>query len=267
MKNFKLTIEYDGSAYHGWQRQAEAPTVQAEIEHALGTMTRSSVTVIGAGRTDAGVHALAQVANFRSDTRLPPEAILKGLNGLLPADIAIRDCCRVPEGFHARFAAMSKRYRYRILNRAARAAVGRDYAWFIHRPLDTRAMAQATEHLVGRQDFKAFESAGSPRAHTQRDVMHASWMEEKERRLTFQIEADGFLRGMVRNIVGTLVAVGLGKLDPQEMADILASRDRRRAGVTAPARGLFLVEVKYEADRKPDAGLGEKFTLEDGDDR
>jgi len=245
MQNFKLTIEYDGTAYKGWQRQAEEPTVQAEIERALGQMTRANITLIGAGRTDAGVHALGQVANFRCDTRLTPEAILKGLNSLLPPDIAIRDCCRVPQQFHARFAAKSKRYQYCILNRAERAAVGRDYAWFIHRPLNARDMEQAAEPLIGRQDFKAFESVGSPRAHTERNVMHAGWKAEEGRRLTFQIEADGFLRGMVRNIVGTLVAVGLGKLDPQEMGTILASRDRRRAGVTAPARGLFLVEVHY----------------------
>jgi tRNA pseudouridine38-40 synthase len=245
MPNFKLIIEYDGTAYRGWQRQAVGPTVQAEIERAIARMTRTHITLIGAGRTDAGVHALGQAANFRCDTRLTCEAILKGLNSLLPSDIAIRDCCPMPEEFHARFAAISKRYHYHILNRADRAAVGRNYAWFLHRPLDMKAMQQAAGRLLGRQDFKAFESAGSPRAHTQRTVMHADWIAEEDRRLTFRIQADGFLRGMVRNIVGTLVAVGLGKLDPQDMGAILASRDRRRAGVTAPARGLFLVEVHY----------------------
>lgn len=245
MKNFRLTIEYDGTAYNGWQRQAEAPSVQAEIERTLGRMTRSAITLIGAGRTDAGVHALGQVANFRCETRLAPREILKGLNSLLPRDIVIREACGVPEGFHARFAAKSKRYHYRILNRETRAAVGCDYAWFIHRPLDVTAMKAAAGYLIGLQDFKAFESSGSPRAHTRRHVMQAAWVETSDRRLTFQIEADGFLRGMVRNIVGTLVAVGLGKLDPEAMDAILASRDRRCAGVTAPARGLFLVEVKY----------------------
>jgi tRNA pseudouridine38-40 synthase len=229
MNNFKLTIEYDGTAYNGWQRQARAPSVQAELERALGYMTRSTVTMIGAGRTDAGVHALGQVANFRCETGLAPEAIFKGLNSLLPRDIA----------------AKSKRYHYRILNRAARAAVGRDYAWFVHRPLDVTAMQTAAACLVGLKDFKAFESAGSPRAHTRRHVMQAVWVEKTDQRLTFQIEADGFLRGMVRNIVGTLVAVGLGKIGPPAFDAILVSRDRRHAGVTAPARGLFLVEVRY----------------------
>lgn len=245
MTNFKLTVEYDGTAYSGWQRQAEEPTVQAEIERALASMTRSSITLTGAGRTDAGVHALGQVANFHCDTRLGPEAFLKGLNSLLPADIAIRDCRRMPEDFHARFDAKSKVYRYQILNRGARAAVGRSYAWFLHRPLDLEAMRRAAEAIVGRRDFKAFESSGSPRAHTVRNVLDAGWVEGEDRRLTFQIEADGFLRCMVRNIVGTLVAVGLGKLEPTVVRDIIDSRDRKRAGAAAPGRGLFLVEVKY----------------------
>jgi len=246
MKNFKLIIEYDGTNYHGWQRQAAEPTVQAEIEQALSAMTRSDITLIGAGRTDAGVHALGQAAHFRCETRLDPEAILKGLNSLLPPDIVICDCRLVAENFHARFDAQSKIYRYRILNRAARAAVGRSYSWFIHRPLDVRAMQQAAHFIVGRHDFKAFESSGSPRAHTVRHVLAAEWIEAQEQGLlTFQIEADGFLRCMVRNIVGTLVATGLGKIPPAEVATILASRDRRRAAATAPPQGLFMVTVNY----------------------
>jgi tRNA pseudouridine38-40 synthase len=245
MKNFKLIIEYDGTNYSGWQRQAKEPTVQAEIERALAFMTRAPVTLAGAGRTDAGVHALGQVANFHCDTRLKPEALLKGLNSLLPGDIAIRDCQRVPDDFHARFDARSKIYHYRILNRDTRAAVGRHYAWFIHQPLDLAAMRRATAVLVGRHDFKAFESTGSPRAHTLREVGAADWVEGESRHLTFGIEADGFLRCMVRNIVGTLVAVGLGKLSAGDVQPIMDGLDRRRAGATAPARGLFLMEVKY----------------------
>jgi tRNA pseudouridine38-40 synthase len=245
MKNFKLVIEYDGTHYSGWQRQAKEPTVQAEIERALALMTRTTVSLAGAGRTDAGVHALGQVASFRCDTRLGPEAILKGLNSLLPGDIAIQDCRQVPEGFHARFDAKSKVYQYRIRNCDTRAAVGRDYAWFIHRPLDLAAMRRAAAILVGRHDFKAFEGTGSPRAHSVREVLAADWVEGADRCLVFQIEADGFLRCMVRNIVGTLVAVGLGKLAPGDVQAILNARDRKRAGATAPARGLFLMEVKY----------------------
>jgi tRNA pseudouridine38-40 synthase len=214
-------------------------------------MTRSPITLFGAGRTDAGVHALGQVANFRCNTRLGPEAFLKGLNSLLPADIAVRDCRRVPEEFHARFDARSKIYRYHLLNREARAAVGRSYAWFVHRPLDLEAMRRATETIIGRHDFKAFESAGSPRAHTVRSVTDAGWAEREDGRLTFQIEADGFLRCMVRNIVGTLVAVGLGRLAPDDLCEILDSRDRRRAGAAAPPQGLFLMSVSY-APAPPD---------------
>ncbi len=250
MHNFKLTIEYDGTRYSGWQRQANEPTIQAEIEKALSAMTRTAVTLHGAGRTDAGVHALGQVANVRCDTRLTPDQILKGLNSLLPPDIAVRECSRVQEDFHARFSAKRKTYRYRILNREVRSAVDRHFSWFIHTPLDLAAMQAAAGRLVGRRDFKAFESAGSPRAHTVRQVSAAEWGHERESGLSiFRIEADGFLRGMVRNmvrnIVGTLVAVGRGKLDPAGVEAILASRDRRQAGPTAPARGLFLVEVHY----------------------
>jgi len=245
MKNFVLTIEYDGTGYKGWQRQAIEPTIQAAVEGALAVLTRSAVVLIGAGRTDAGVHAVGQVANFRSDTRLEPESILKGLNSLLPADIAVRDCRRVSEKFHARFDAKRKVYHYRILNRKMRMAVGRNYAWFIHRPLDWEAMQEAAAMLVGRHDFKAFENTGSPRAHTVRHVVSAGWRAEGPDLMTLRIEADGFLRCMVRNIVGTLVAVGVQKIPPEEVRAILSSRDRCSAGSTAPPHGLFLMEVSY----------------------
>lgn len=249
MPNFKLILEYDGTAYRGWQRQASDPTVQAELERAIGRMTQQTVTAIGAGRTDAGVHALGQTANVRVETRIPADALLKGLNSLLPPDIAVRACAEVPDRFHARFDARCKTYRYHILNRAARAAVGRHYAWFIHRPLDVDRMRAAARALVGRHDFKSFESTGSPRAHTLRTITAAEWQSEGEGRLRFTVTADGFLRCMVRNIVGTLVAVGLGRIDPDEVAAIIASRDRRRAGAAAPPQGLFLVRVEYDEDR------------------
>jgi tRNA pseudouridine38-40 synthase len=245
MKNFKLTIEYDGTRYCGWQRQADSPTIQAEIERAIGIMTRCPVTLHGAGRTDAGVHAFGQAASFHAETRLNPDEMRKGLNSLLPPDIAVADCRQVPDDFHARYWAKSKVYHYRILNRECRPAVGRNYAWFIHRPLDWAGMRRAAALLIGCRDFKAFESAGSPRAHTTRTVIAAQWQDEPEGRAVFQIEADGFLRGMVRNIVGTLVGVGLGRLDGGRIPDILASRDRRQAGAAAPPQGLFLMEVRY----------------------
>ncbi len=243
--NFKLTLEYDGTAYCGWQRQKSAPTIQAEIESKLATMTGENITLIGSGRTDAGVHALGQVANFRCDTRLTPEAFQNGLNRLLPGDIVVRECCRVDTGFHARFAASSKTYRYHILNRNLPSAIHRHYAWFIRKPLNLDAMQRAIPYLVGTHDFKAFEGAGSPRSHTIRTIINARLTPKEDGRLLFEITADGFLRFMVRNIVGTLVDVGREVLSPGALKNVLASRDRKNAGATAPPHGLFLVKVEY----------------------
>jgi len=245
VKNFKMSIEYDGTDYHGWQRQKEDRSVQGEIEKAILAMTASQVILYGSGRTDAGVHACGQVANFRCETELAPEVIQKGLNSLLPADIVIKDCRRAAESFHARYDARSKIYHYKILNRNLPTAIGRQYAWFIRRKLNTAAMRPAMAHIIGSHDFKAFEGTGSPRSHTTRNVMTAELIENADDRVTFRIEADGFLRFMVRNIVGTLVDVGLGKITPAEFKKILESKDRRQAGATAPAHGLFLMEVKY----------------------
>ena len=244
-KNFKITIEYDGSCYHGWQRQKKNCSIQDEIEKALKKMTSSKVSLIGSGRTDAGVHAAGQVANFKCDTRLEPEAFFKGLNSLLPEDIIIKDCQLVGMAFHARYDVRSKIYHYKILNRAVPAAVGRQYSWFLRKALDRQKMRAAAAHIIGRHDFKAFEGAGSPRQNTIREVLSAELIEHEGGILIFQIEADGFLRYMVRNLVGTLVDVGLGKITPADFKDILDSRDRSQAGATAPALGLTLIKVNY----------------------
>ena len=244
-KNFKLVIEYDGGAYCGWQIQPNGPTIQELIEKALLRMTRAKVNLIGSGRTDAGVHALGQVANFNCDTDIDAQAFQNGLNSLLPADIIIRSCSEVDGTFHARFNAKSKTYRYRILNSPLPAAIGRHYHWWIRKPLDVDAMAAAAGHLVGKKDFKAFEAAGSPRAHTIRHVLRADILYEKNAYIFLDIQAEGFLRYMVRNISGTLVEVGKGNMRPEEIIAILASKDRSRAGMTAPAQGLCLVEVLY----------------------
>ncbi len=245
VKNFKLVIEYDGAGYHGWQRQKKERTIQQEIETALATMTGRPATVIGSGRTDAGVHALGQVAHFHCDTDLEAPEFEKGLNSLLPDDIVIRSCRQVAENFHARYNVKSKCYHYKILNSPLPVAIGRQYAWFIRRRLDTAAMRRAIPAIIGAHDFKAFEGAGSPRAHSTRHVMAAELSVGCRGELIFEIEADGFLRFMVRNIVGTLVDVGRGKITPAEFKNILDSKERARAGATAPAHGLFLVEVKY----------------------
>ena len=245
LKNFKLIIEYDGTNYHGWQRQKEDATIQGEIEKALWVMTRNHVILNGSGRTDAGVHALGQVANFRCDTNLEPDMFQRGLNSLLPDDIVIKACRRVDDAFHARYDAVSKIYHYSIFNNPVPAAINRQYAWSIRKRLDIQAMRLAASYIIGSHDFKAFEGSGSPRAHTTRHVMVADLVETDDLRLTFRIEADGFLRFMVRNIVGTLVDVGLGKTAPAEFNEILKSKDRTMAGATAPAHGLCLMEVKY----------------------
>lgn len=244
-KTFKLVVEYDGSGFHGWQRQKNDRSVQETIEKALAVMTRENVTLIGSGRTDAGVHALAQVASFITRARLDAQALLNGLNSLLPDDIVIQTCEPMHEGFHARFDVISKHYRYHILNRPIAPAIGRQFVWHIRKPLDIPAMRTAAECLTGTHDFKAFEGAGSPRSHTVRTVSVSAVKETGGGNLTYDIAANGFLRFMVRNIVGTLVAVGLGKISIEKVPEILQSKDRSRAGATAPPRGLFLVEVSY----------------------
>ncbi len=245
MRNFKLVIEYDGTHYSGWQRQKGDRTIQGEIETALMTMTRRKITVIGSGRTDAGVHASGQTANFKCDTSLTSETFQKGLNSLLPKDIVIRSCQPAAIDFHARFDAKSKAYRYHILNHHPPVAIGRQYVWQIRRPLDTHAMVQASQYFVGTHDFKAFEGSGSPRAHTVRHITMSKLSVEHGGKITFDVEANGFLRFMVRNIVGTMVDVGLGKLSFQDIQEIFLSRDRGRASATAPAHGLFLISVTY----------------------
>lgn len=245
-RNFKLVIEYDGAAYHGWQRQKDMPTIQGAIEAALQTMTGQFVRVIGAGRTDAGVHAYNQVANFLVETRHDPAVFKRGLNSLLAGDIVIKDCRQAGNSFHARYDAQSKVYDYRILNRPVPSAIFRQYAWHIAKALDLDAMRAAIPFFKGQHDFSAFEASGSPRSHAVRTVMDAT-LTAKDRQgyCVFTIEANGFLRGMVRNIVGTLLDVGLGKMSPERFGHILISQDRRQAGATAPAHGLFLREVKY----------------------
>jgi tRNA pseudouridine38-40 synthase len=243
--NYKLIIEYDGTNYHGWQRQANDRTIQGAIEAALKTMTKEDIALIGSGRTDAGVHALGQVANFRCSAKLAPSAFLAGLNSLLDDDIVIHKCERAEEPFHARYDAKAKTYRYTILNRPSPQAIARQYAWHIRKPLNLEAMHQTSNHIVGPHDFKAFEGTGSPRSHTTRNVIRAEWRQRLPDRLEFEIEADGFLRYMVRNLVGTFVDVGLGKKKVADFVTILKSRDRSQASATAPPHGLCLMSVTY----------------------
>jgi tRNA pseudouridine38-40 synthase len=245
IRNYRLLIEYDGSEFHGWQKQKDDRTVQGEIESALFTMTGQKIVINGSGRTDAGVHAYGQVANFKSDAGFDPDVFLKGLNSLLPEDVVIRECQEADMAFHARYDAQRKTYRYHIWNQAVPAAVMRQYVWFVRKKLNVNAMKTAARSLVGSHDFKSFEGTGSPRSSTVRRVFKAELNHAHETTILFEIEADGFLRFMVRNIVGTLVDVGHGKLTPHVFKRILLAKNRDLAGATAPPRGLFLTNVIY----------------------
>lgn len=246
MKNLRMTIEYDGTGYYGWQRQRGDITIQQVLEETLRRITGEKVTLHGSSRTDAGVHALQQVAHFRTSSRIPERNLLMGLNSLIPRNIVVKDLAEVDDDFHARYSAKSKTYFYRIYNSPVRAALQRNYCWCVFKPLDAGAMAEAASVLLGVHDFTAFCSAQRDVKSTVREVYAATVEREGGSFLKFSIEANGFLRHMVRTIVGTLVEVGKGKFTPMDFREILESRDRARAGMTAPPQGLFLAGVKYE---------------------
>ncbi len=210
-RNFRVVLEYDGAGYHGWQRQPGLLTVQEAVEDALAVMTQSSVTVFGAGRTDAGVHALGQVAHFKARTRLAAGELFRGLNGLLPDDIAALSLEEADPSFHARFSARTKEYLYRIINRDFPIAVGRGHAWWVRRALDVGAMREALAALVGEHDFTSFCATGSSAKSKVRNLMRAELARGENGLLEFSFEANGFLRKMIRNIVGTAARVGEGK--------------------------------------------------------
>jgi len=245
MRNIKLVIEYDGTNYHGWQTQPQSPTIQEVIEEKIEIMTRQRVHLAGSGRTDAGVHALGQVACFQTSSSIPVEGLWLGLNSLLPVDITIQSAEEVDPSFHPQFAAKRKTYRYLIFNRQAPSAIYRRYSWHLPNPLDMEGMQRASQILLGRHDFSSFQGAHPDTQDPVREIFQAEWSRKEPAFLSFLIEADGFLKNMVRNIVGTLVEVGKGKISAGEFERILAARDRKQAGMTAPAQGLFLLEVKY----------------------
>jgi tRNA pseudouridine38-40 synthase len=243
----KLTVSYDGRAYAGWQIQPDKPTVQGTLEATWQRLTQESLRVTAAGRTDAGVHALGQVVGLQTETRLSNDDLLRGLNALLPDDIAVNAIEGAREGFHATYDAVGKRYRYRIHNARTPSVFERHYAWHYPQPLDARLMHAAGQGLVGRHDFSSFETAGSERPDSIRTI-HELTVERHVSTcglITLEVAGDGFLYNMVRTIVGTLVEVGVGKRPVEWPADVLAARDRRRAGQTAPPHGLFLVQVDY----------------------
>lgn len=248
----RLLVEYDGTDYHGWQRQPTAATIQGTLEAAIRRISGEQVALVGAGRTDAGVHAAGQVAHFHSRSAMPPEVWRRALNAVLPPDVKILEAAEAPETFHARFSAARKRYRYRVLNRPVPSPLERRTSWHVPRPLNLAAMRRACAALVGRHDFRAFEGADPSHGASHRTVCAVTACSVRRRGdiVSVDIECDRFLKYMVRNIVGTLVEVGLGRRPASDMDRILRSRDRGQAGVTAPAHGLTLMEVRYDENAR-----------------
>jgi tRNA pseudouridine38-40 synthase len=247
MRTLKLTIQYDGTNYVGWQRQASGVSIQGLIEDALAPIEGRPVTIHGAGRTDAGVHALAQVASVSLASSLDEGTLGRALNAVLPADVRIIGVEGVPDSFHARFSATGKTYEYRIFNGPVVSPFLFRYVWHVAQPLDVDAMRASSQPLVGRHDFAAFQAAGSDVLSTERTIESIAWdAGGVDRPLVIRVSGDGFLRHMVRNIVGTLVEVGTGRWDGRRPLETLESRSRPKAGRTAPAQGLFLVSVRYQ---------------------
>lgn len=242
-------MAYDGTAYAGFQIQPNAPTVQGELERVLAVICGEPVRITGAGRTDAGVHASGQVIDLRTTSGLATEELERGVNALLPEDIAISSLEPAEDSFHARFSATGRTYEYRIRNAAVRDPLWTRRELWHPAELDVAAMRAAAAHLIGRHDFAAFAAGESG----ERTVKRAEWISEGSV-LRFEIESDAFLRGMVRGIVGTLLWVGRGKLTVERFAEVLAARDRALAGPSAPAKGLCLVAVRYGGERRRQDG-------------
>lgn len=246
MKNFKLTIEYDGSRYNGWQRQGNTQnTIQAKIEHVLSQMTGIKEEIIGSSRTDAGVHALNQIANFKTNISLKPDEIRNYCNKYLPEDIIIKNVEEVAERFHARYNTKSKQYLYRIWNEQIPTAFLRKYTYHVPKQLNIKAMKQATKYFLGEHDFIAFSSIKSKKKSTTRQIYSIDILKNNAE-LNIIFHGNGFLYNMVRIMVGTLLEIGERKRSPENIKDILNSKVRANAGFTAPSHGLVLTEIYYE---------------------
>ncbi|MCM1245936.1 MAG: tRNA pseudouridine(38-40) synthase TruA [Roseburia sp.] len=246
--NYRLEIQYDGTKYRGWQRQSGTDrTIQGKIENVLSKMTGQEICIDGAGRTDAGVHAAAQTANVHiPENKAPGEEKLKAyLNEYLPEDIRILHVRRAGERFHSRLNAVGKMYRYHMIKYDRDDVFLRNYAWKVKEPLDIEAMRRAAAYLIGKKDFRSFCAKPSKKKSTVR-TLESIQIDETDTEITLTFKGDGFLHHMVRILTGTLVEVGAGKRSPEEMPSILEKKERRYAGETAPAKGLFLVKVYYD---------------------
>lgn len=244
MRNIKLIIEYDGKGFNGWQKQPGKPNIQGEIENAIERITGEEVELYASGRTDAGVHAIAQTANFKTNSNIPIEKLCLAINSQLKNSIVIKEATEVDEKFHCRYNCKGKKYRYIINNSTNGSAIYRGLEYHMPVKLDVDKMREAAKYFVGTHDFKAFKSSGTSSKSSVREIYTAEVTKENER-ITIELTGSGFLYNMVRIISGTLVDVGLGKIKPEEIKDIIESKDRTRAGKTLPARGLYLVEVYY----------------------
>ena len=257
MRTLKLTLAYEGTDYAGWQIQDSRrqtsdvrhqknrrPTIQGTLETAFRQITGERVRVVGSGRTDAGVHALAQVAHVKLHSAIRAQSLQRALNAVLPPDIVVTKIEEAPAGFHARFGARVKRYRYRLVTGGVVLPFERRYVHHVRAPLNVRLMRREATALLGRHDMRAFHKLSRPVSDARRTVSRI-WVRQRGRELLIEIEADGFLHGMVRSIVGTLIDVGRGFRPPGAIAAILKTRDRRLVGPTAPAKGLCLLHVRY----------------------
>jgi tRNA pseudouridine38-40 synthase len=250
MRNLKVLLAYDGSEFSGWQVQPDVATVQGTLASAIGRLTGEKVLPQGSGRTDAGVHALAQVASFGTDSPVPAENLAKALNDILPPSIRVLEVTEAPPEFHARKSARAKTYRYRMLRSSICAPFLARYVWHYPYPLDENAMRRAAGLVVGERDFTSFAAVDQERSGEQEDVskvrrIFCSTWEQDGEEFIYTVRGSGFLHHMVRNLVGTFVLVGKGTLSPDEITRILESRSRSAAGATVPANGLYLVNVEY----------------------
>lgn len=244
MKRIKLIVAYDGTNYCGWQVQPNGETIEGVLNKALSQLLKEDIKVTGASRTDSGVHSLGNVAVFDTETRIPPEKISFALNQRLPEDIVVQDSCQVPDDFHPRHCDSRKTYEYRILNRKFPMPTRRLDTYFFYRKLDLNLMKQGAFYIEGTHDFKSFCSANSPVEDTVRTVFSVQ-VEAVNDIITIRVTGSGFLYNMVRIIAGTLIQVGLGEIQPEDIPDILEAKNRSAAGPTAPAHGLTMIGIEY----------------------